>query len=386
MPHLDASLPLDTLPQMLLDVPTMERNIAVKEAWACAHGMVLAPHIKTTMTRQIVQRQLPGAWGVTVATPAQALQAAAWGAERILMANEVVFRPHLRQLRHLLAGSESLQIYCLADSAAGVRIMAEEFDGASRPLRVLVDVGTPGGRTGIRSADEAPPLARRIAGASGLLLAGVSAYEGVAPNLRTADNLARVDAHCRQAREVFDGLRPLVEADLPETEAPVFTIGGSAFQDRAALFLPAGPAVNVLRSGCYVVHDHGTYAEVSPVEGLAPAAVVRALVISAPEPGRVVLNAGKRELAYDAGLPMIVACHRNGVELSGTVPSRAVPSGCGGTVAKLFDHHAVVDDVAGLEVGDTVDLGISHPCSLFDRWRDIVAVNGAATETWHPVF
>jgi D-serine deaminase-like pyridoxal phosphate-dependent protein len=185
-----------------------------------------------------------------------------------------------------------------------------------------------------------------------------------------------VDAHCRLAREVFDGLRTLVEADLPETEAPVFTIGGSAFQDRAALFLPAGPVVNVLRSGCYVVHDHGTYAEVSPVAGLAPAAVVRALVISAPEPGRVVLNAGKRELAYDAGLPVIVACHRDGAELAGWV----------GTVAKLFDHHAVVDDAAGLAVGDTVDLGISHPCSLFDRWRNVVAVNGAATETWHPVF
>ena len=144
--------------------------------------------------------------------------------------------------------------------------------------------------------------------------------------------LARVAAHCALAKEVFDVLRPLCEAG-----EPVFSIGGSAFQDQAARFLPDG-ALNVLRSGCYVVHDHGTYAEVSPVPGLTAAAVVRALVVSVPEPGLAVLNAGKRELAYDAGLPVIVAAYRQDAVLAGAArhhgqavrpPRRGV--GCGGT-------------------------------------------------------
>ena len=376
MPVLDASLQLDTLPQMLLDVGAIEQNIAIKEAWTRDHGMLLAPHIKTTMTEEIVRRQLPGCWGVTVATASQCAKAVEWGATRILIANEVLFRGHLEQLRALLAATAELEIYALADSAAGVAAAAEVFrgagsEGAGRPLKVLIDVGISGGRTGIRTAAEAGPLAAQVSAAGGLLLAGVSAYEGVAPNVRTGENLAAVDSHCRLARDIFESLEF-------EVEQPVFTVGGSAFQDRAAMFLPQG-AVNVLRSGCYVVHDHGTYAGVSPVPGLEAAAVVRALVVSAPEPGRVILNAGKRELAYDAGLPVIVAHYRGGELLSGGELPAA-------TLTKLFDHHAIVDDAAGFEVGDIVDLGISHPCSVFDRWREVIAVGPDGVEVWKPAF
>jgi D-serine deaminase-like pyridoxal phosphate-dependent protein len=45
-----------------------------------------------------------------------------------------------------------------------------------------------------------------------------------------------------------------------------------------------------------------------------------------------------------------------------------------------------VDEAEGLRVGDVVDLGISHPCSVFDRWREIVAVGDDAVETWRPAF
>ncbi|MFD1213952.1 hypothetical protein ACFQ36_18090, partial [Arthrobacter sp. GCM10027362] len=111
MPALDPSLPLDSLPQLLLDVAAVEHNIAVKQAWAREHNMVLAPHIKTTMTREIVRRQLPGAWGATVATVAQAGMAARWGAERILVANEVVFGAHLQQLRRWLGEPAAPEIH-----------------------------------------------------------------------------------------------------------------------------------------------------------------------------------------------------------------------------------------------------------------------------------
>ncbi|BAS12407.1 D-Serine ammonia-lyase [Arthrobacter sp. Hiyo8] len=212
------------------------------------------------MTGEIVRRQLPGSWGVTVATTAQAAQAIEWGATRILIANEVLFRGHLEELRARLTASPELEIYCLADSTAGVQAMAEVFEHSPRPLNVLIDVGTAGGRTGIRSEAEAGPLAAEVRAAQGLLLAGVSAYEGVAPNTRTDANLAGIDSHCRLARDIFDELHATFEVDLP-----VFSNGGSAFQDRAAAFLPHSTSVNVLRSGCYVVHDHGTYQSVSPI-------------------------------------------------------------------------------------------------------------------------
>lgn len=364
------NLQLDTLPRLLLDVEAIEANIALKESWAAEHKMVLAPHIKTTMTRQIVERQLPGAWGATVATAKQAALAVGFGARRIMIANEMIFAPDLAVLRGLLEADPQLLIHLLIDSAAGIAAAADAFAGSPVPLRVLIDVGVTGGRTGIRDAAQAVPLAEAVIAAPGLLFAGVSAYEGVAPNSRDADNLAAIDAHCSNSLAVFETLRGHVEI-----EVPVYSIGGSAFQDRAAAFLPGGTVENVLRSGCYVVHDQGTYANVSPVKGLLAAARVRAQVISAPESGRVIINAGKRELAYDAGMPVLVAAYRDGE-----------PIAAAGTTTRLFDHHAILEDAAGLQVGDLVDLGISHPCSVFDRWRDALAVSAAGTETWHPVF
>ncbi len=370
MPTFSADLHLTSLPQLLLDVNAIEANIALKEQWAAKHSMVLAPHIKTTMTREIIHRQLPGSWGVTVATPAQAAHAVGWGARRILIANEVVFPPLVSELRRLVEFNPSLEVYCLADSSAAVSALAHGFEDTDRQLFVLLDVGIPSGRTGIRYAQDAPALAAAVRDSRGLRLAGISAYEGIAPNVRTPENLAVIDAHCRTAMEVFATLR-----DRFEVEQPLFSVGGSAFQDRAAGFLPEG-SLNVLRSGCYVIHDHGTYADVSPLPGLRAAAVVRAVVLSVPEEGQAILGAGKRELAYDAGLPTLVAHHRDGSTL-------AEPTG---VVVRLFDHHAVVENSGSLQVGDTVDLGISHPCSVFDRWRTALAVHGNATELWHPQF
>lgn len=361
-----------TSPQMLLDVPLLDNNIALYADWASARNVVLAPHIKTTMTREIVDRQMgAGAWGVTVATLRQASTALSWGRRRILIANEILFQPDLEQLRRWLETDSSLEIYLLVDSPEGVRRCAEIFSGAVNLLRLLIDIGAPGGRTGVRRRDDALALAHKIASEDGIVLAGISAYEGVAPNTRTPQNLADVDSHCRSARDTFDAMASLFTVDHP-----VFTIGGSAFQDRAVEFLPQTPSMNVLRSGCYVIHDHGTYAEVSPVPGLRPAAIVRTMVLSVPEPGLAVLNAGKRELAYDAGPPIVVA----GLDSAGE------PLTVGGEVTRLFDHHSIVKLETSIEPGTFVDLGVSHPCSLFDRWRDVTAVDVSSIQVWHPSF
>lgn len=140
---------------------------------------------------------------------------------------------------------------------------------------------------------------------------------------------------------MFHSLAPLIRS-----ERPVFSMGGSAFPDRAvaAHREAAGQhggsgAVFVLRSGCYVTHDHGTYEHVSPFPGLEAALTVRAVVLSAPEPGRVVIGAGKRELPYDAGLPVLIGAR---------APQGEPRSAATGTAAQIFDHHLVLTDAHGL--------------------------------------
>lgn len=357
-------------PQLRLDVAALDHNIATMNRWCAGYGVELAPHVKTSMSPQVVARQLAaGAAGVTVATPGQAVLAARWGAREVLVANEVVTAHGLRTLREA-PELDGVAVGVFADSAAGVAAAAAVHTDPGRALGVLVDVGTGHrGRTGVRDTAAALAVADAVTAAPGLRLLGVAGYEGVVVNDRDPAVLDAVDRHCARVAEVFALLRGRCA-----TDRPVFSMGGSAFPDRVMAALPdpaAGPVRVLLRSGCYVTHDHGTYAGVSPVAGLVPALTVRTTVVSAPEPGLVVLDAGKRDLPHDAGPPV-------------------VPDRPGLTVRTLYDHHAVlVGDTAGLAVGDAVDLGVSHPCSAFDRWprfRAVGARDDGGDELWDTDF
>lgn len=357
---------MPSYPHLSLDRDALESNIRVMADWCAERDVDLAPHVKTTMSPEIVRLQVAaGAVALTVATVDQAALVAGWGHADLLVANEVVDETGLLRLNALLAADGGRVIRILVDSVEGVDAASRVFDGSGPRLPVLLDVGADGGRTGVRSEAAADEVAAAVVAAPGLALAGVSGYEGVAPNRRDAETLAAVDAHCRRVRDVFLRL-----AGRFETASPVFTMGGSAFPDRVVAHLPHGvPGTRTwLRSGCYVTHDHGTYAAVSPVDGLRPALAVAAVVLSTPEPGVAVLGAGKRDLAYDAGLPVLL--------------------GASGRVRTLFDHHAVLDgasvDGADVAVGDVLRLGISHPCSAFDRWPAYVAArsDGGDRQLW----
>ncbi len=260
-------------PQLRLDRAALENNIRVMAHWCRDRGVELSPHIKTTMSAPIIARQVAaGATGVTVATVDQVAAALAWGHRSVLVANEIVDRFGLTRVRRWLEQDHGRQIRCFVDSAAGVDAAARIFDAdAGAVLEVLIDVGTPGGRTGVRTLDQAMALAELVRAAPGLRLIGVAGYEGVVPNSREESTVAAVDRHCRLVRDVY-----LAAASFFATPEPVYSMGGSAFPDRVVEFLPGEDQVPgtrvILRSGCYVTHDHGTYAGVSQVHGPDPGA------------------------------------------------------------------------------------------------------------------
>ncbi|MEO6529591.1 MAG: alanine racemase [Specibacter sp.] len=366
-------------PQLRLNVSALERNISIMAAWCRDRNVVLAPHVKTTMSAPIIDRQMAaGAVGVTVATVDQVHTVLGWGHKNIVVANQVVDSYGLGRIRAWLEADVSQNVCIFADSADAVAVAASVFDGSARPLEMLIDAGTLAGRTGVRSAAEARDVAAAITAAPGLRLVGVAGYEGVVPNSRDAINLDAVDHHCQLVHDIYVDL-----AGQFETSSPIFSMGGSAFPDRVIEFLPSPAAVpgtvNVLRSGCYATHDHGTYAGVNPIPGLTPALTVRALVVSAPEDGLVVAGAGKRDLPYDAGLPPFLGAY--------SAAGVAKP-GAAAKVHKLFDHHAVLLGAEGLAVTDIVELGISHPCSAFDRWPEYLVTDDSGTviDLWRTDF
>lgn len=369
-----------TTPVLALSAERLEHNLALMEAYSERHGLAFAPHGKTSMAPQLFARQQErGAWGITLAVPHQVRVARAYGIERIFLANELVDAAALRWIASELDADPSFRFICYVDSVPGVALMdaALREAGATRPVDVVVELGAgDGARTGVRTEEECVEIANAVAAADTLRLVGVAGYEGEVPDAtpeRVRAWLGRLTALAVE----FDKANRFADLDVI-----VVSAGGSAWFDAVADIFEEIPELSVpvlklLRSGAYVSHDDGHYRHLTPFnripeEGaLHPAFRLWTQVVSRPTPEQAFTNAGKRDAAYDIDLPEAQVVHRGGVDRPAT----------GVTVTGLSDQHGWVRTTpeADLAVGDWVGLGLSHPCTSFDKWQLIPLVEADGT-------
>jgi D-serine dehydratase len=364
----------------------MRHNSAWMRAFTQATGVAIAPHGKTTMCPQIFARQLEdGAWGMTVANVHQLGICAALGVRRVVIANQVVARGDVARLVELMRAHADLWVCFLVDSMAQLArvVDAARRSEPARPLAALLEIGHAGGRTGARSFDEAMTLARAIAASGVVHLAGVECYEGLAI---TGDS-ERDEHHVATLVETVHAVAST--CDRENLFAPgevILSAGGSAAFDIVARELPqrlSRPVRTLLRSGCYVTHDSGTYERLfervrarsgepwRTGEGLQPALEVWSLVQSRPEPGLAILTMGRRDVSYDIEMPRPLKWYREGVH------AQPQPTAGEWRIDKLNDQHAYlrVPAEADVEVGDLIGCGISHPCTTFDKWQLLMEVD-----------
>lgn len=356
-----------TTPVLALSAERLEHNLAALETFAERHGLAFAPHGKTSMAPQLFHRQIErGAWGITLAVPHQVRVAREFGVQRVFLANELVDAAALRWIAAEQDADPAFRFVCYVDSVRGVELMDAALAGASRPVDVVVELAAgEGARTGVRTEAECAAVADAVAGARALRLVGVAGYEGEVPQ---ADP-ERVRAWLRRLVALavdFDKAGRF--AGLDEI---VVSAGGSAWFDAVAdVFAEvpelSAPVLKLLRSGAYVSHDDGHYQRLTPFNrvpgegGLEPAFRLWTQVVSRPSAEQAFTNAGKRDAAYDLDLPVARVVRRDGVERPAT----------GIEVTGLSDQHAWLrtSSEADLEVGDWVGLGLSHPCTSFDKW------------------
>ncbi|MDI9887591.1 amino acid deaminase [Streptomyces sp. HNM0645] len=371
-----------TTPVLALSAESLEHNLALLESYAERHGLAFAPHGKTSMSPQLFARQLErGAWGITAAVPHQLRVYRAHGIRHVFLANELVDPVALRWLAGELERDPDFRFICYVDSVRGVELMDEALRGAARPVEVVVELGAgEGARTGARSDADCTAVAAAVAAATNLRLVGVAGYEGEVP-----------DATPERVRDWLHRLVSLAvtldeDGRFAATDEIVVSAGGSAWFDTVAeVFaeLPelSRPVLRLLRSGAYVSHDDGHYRQLTPFnrvpeEGaLEPAFRLWAQVVSRPSGQQAFANAGKRDAAYDLDLPeaQVVRDARDG----------SVRPAAGITVTGLSDQHAWLrtDEDADLEVGDWVGMGLSHPCTSFDKWQLIPVAEADGTVT-----
>ncbi|SHN74685.1 alanine racemase [Cryptosporangium aurantiacum] len=359
-------------PVVTLDDGAVTDNLAAMAAWARAAGVDLAPHGKTTMAPTLWRAQLDaGAWAVTVATPWQLGVALTERVPRILAAYAVLDLGVLG----LLSRPRTSRVLVWADGVDVVEAMAPHVADAAQPIDVLIDLGAPGGRTGARSVEEAVAVARAVVRTPGVRLAGVAGYEGSLAHDASPDSLERVRTYLAQLATLHTALR-----DLYDGEA-IVTAGGSAYFDLVADALAPlhdPPATRVVvRAGAYLAHDDGFYRGISPANRDAGPRFRSALhgwvrVISRPEPGLALADGGKRDLPFDEGLPEVQAVRRGAT--GATEPLD------GAEVTALADQHTFLrlsGDAESLAVGDVVRLGLSHPCTTFDKWSLLPVLDDA---------
>ena len=363
-----------SLPAAVLYQDRLLHNLKWMQDFIAAYGVRLAPHGKTTMAPRLFEMQLQaGAWGITVATAHQALVACTHGVRRVLMANELVGKENMAIIARLL-DDPGFEFYCLVDSAAQVEHLGAYFSMQDRRLHVLLELGVTGGRAGIRDDQQLDKvLAALERWKETVLLDGIEIYEGV------LDDEASIRAFLQHAV----GVGRMLQEKKRFQRAPFLLSGaGSSWYDVVAEeFTSArlGDLVEiVLRPGCYLTHDVGSYRkaqqrilEHNPIaqrmhSGLIPALHIWAYVQSVPEDQKAIIGLGRRDAAFDSGLPVPVLHYRPGDAKPGAAPAHW-------ETTKLMDQHAYLKIAAGddIHVGDMIGFDICHPCLTFDKWRTL---------------
>jgi D-serine dehydratase len=367
-----------SLPTAVLYEDRLLHNLNWMRQFISAYGVRLAPHGKTTMAPRLFELQLQaGAWGITLATAHQTQVAYAHGVRRVLMANQLIGKENMAIVARLLRDPD-FEFYCLVDSAAQIEQLGRYYSKLDQRLRVLIELGVAGGRAGVRDELQLQSvLASLSRWSESIALSGVEMYEGV------LDDESSIRAFLQHAVAVTRKLA----AENRFQRAPILLSGaGSAWYDVVAeVFCAAGfgDAVEiVLRPGCYLTHDVGAYREAqarilehNPIarqmsSGLLPALQVWAYVQSAPEAEKAIVGLGRRDAAFDSGLPVPAQHFR-----PGDAAPKAAPAHW--KVTKLMDQHAYlrIDSEDDIRVGDMIGFDICHPCLTFDKWRTLPVLN-----------
>ncbi|OHU96053.1 amino acid deaminase [Pseudoalteromonas byunsanensis] len=372
-----------SFPVAVVKQSAISNNARWMAQYALQAGVKLAPHGKTTMSPDLFKQQIEqGAWAISLATVPQVLNAVEQGIDRIILANQLVGKHHFELIAQLLIQTDT-EFYCFVDSPDNARQLGEFFQKKNVSLNILLEVGVENGRCGVRSNEQVFELLGVCQQFTALNVCGLSFYEGV---IATKHAVEQINAF------VNDIMAMAVQIQQHHgfaVDRPIITGAGSAWYDVVAKAMNTSKTCErftyVLRPGCYLIHDTGIYQTAQQqVEkrcqlacditgSLTSGLYLWAYVVSRAQPNQVIIGLGKRDVAFDAGLPT--------PELTFAPQSQKLDKApCTFRVTHIMDQHCMMSVASDstLKVGDLVCFSSSHPCLTFDKWRQI----GVVEDEW----
>lgn len=288
-----------SLPSLLLDLDALEHNLSLFSDMASAAGLSLRPHFKATKSLAIARRQREaGAIGNCCATLGEAEVLVAGGLDNILLTSTVASPAMIERLVAL--NLRSIGLIVVVDNVENILALGEAARRTDKPLGILAEFDVAQGRTGARSAEDALRLVRAIEDAPFLHYRGIQAYYGLLQHVVDQDERTqRVHEQARRIRDLLDllqsaGLKPEIISGGGTGTFPIdITLG---------LFTET-------QCGSYPVMDR-EYFDIEMRMGnhkLLPALYVGASVVSLPEPGLAIVNAGYKSFATEGPLPTVAS-------------------------------------------------------------------------------
>ncbi|MBB3666502.1 alanine racemase [Garicola koreensis] len=344
-------------PVVLIDLPTVQRNIAAMAAHADKLDVALRPHWKTTKSAQVAGLQLEaGASGHTVATAQEAVALADAGFTDIFWAYPTV-GPY--RVAAALDLAQRTRLIVGPDSVAAARPLATAATERGIEVEVRLEVDTGVNRTGVEP-EAALEVAKELSRMTGIHLEGIFTHEGHVQGVGT-------DHALRERTGIAAGALLAEVAEEIRTGGiglDSVSVGSTAGVQSA----PTVAGITEARPGTYIYGDENQVF-IGTIASDETAMTVLSRVISVERSGPVLIDAGIKAMSSDASM------HGDG--RIGTVPSGP------GVVVAGHEEHGFLRGSVGLRVGDLVSIRPNHACGVTNMHSQVFAVeNGLVVDRW----
>lgn len=378
-----------SLPSATLSKSAINHNQSWMDKFAEKFQFLLAPHGKTTMLPALFSLQVasPYCFGITLATVSQTTAAFNNGIKRVLMANQLVGKCNMDIISSILKKDPSFEFICLVDSAVNVVQLGKFFEERKQNIKVLLEYGIDGGRTGIRNETQESAVLNELRNwKSSISVIGVEFFEGIfqeEPEIRRFINWA------------LSRIQKLASDNVFSNDEIIISAAGTSWFDIVATDFMKFEATcsiklkKIIRSGCYLIYDGGMYTNMEKrvldmnlgreneefeilSKNLRPALKIWAYVQSVPESNLAIIGMGRRDAGNDKGFPEPYLHYR---------PGNAAPTyfdkSTSLEVFNMMDQHSfmTIGENDDIQVGDIIAFDIYHPCTTMDKWRNILLID-----------
>jgi D-serine deaminase-like pyridoxal phosphate-dependent protein len=336
-----------TTPALILDLDKAKRNIATMAGKFRELPAELRPHIKVHKSLELALLEVEaGAIGIACATVWEAVVMAEGGVKDVLVANEVV-QPD--KVAAIAALARDHRITVAVDDARNVEQLSKAAAQAGSTLELLIELDVGMGRCGLRTKEDALPVAERIAELPNVELRGMQGYEGHCMLEPDSD---------KRFEEAHAANEKLVEAAdfLTAHDHPCQDLSGGG---TGTYFITgAHPRITEVQAGSYTLMDcfHG-----SLVPGGFEVAMTVAGTVISRQGTTIVLDCGRKAVGIDFVTPPLVSYPEAKIryfaeehclaDFSGPPPldlgdTTEVMAGYGPTTVNLHDvFHVVANEV-----------------------------------------